>query len=166
MKKIVLILICILGMSKAYSQSNGPLHIEAGLTLGTSSHSVMPTGVNIDLNYDLTKCLSVHALAHADYFIPKEGLTDKYNKALNLGGGLGYVLCPAICSGHFEARASFTSSVGSNLYNHNSVDAGLYWVGKSASFAPVVGAGYSYKNFRNGSLKSYNGLVVSLGLRF
>ncbi|MBR6286826.1 MAG: hypothetical protein IKR18_07565, partial [Bacteroidaceae bacterium] len=74
MKKTVLILLCILGMSKAYSQSDGALHIEAGLTLGTSSHSVMPTGVNIDLNYDLTKCLSVHALAQADYFIPKEGL--------------------------------------------------------------------------------------------
>lgn len=168
MKKAIAFLFCIMALAKGYSQSDGPLHIEADLTLGSKCHSVMPVGANIDLNYDITNRLSVHALMKADNFIPKEGVTDKYNKALGLGGGLGYVLCPALSCGHYEARASFTSSVGSGLYNHNAVDAGLYWVGKSEakSFAPVVGVGFTHRNFRLGGLKSYNGLTVSLGLRF
>lgn len=76
--------------SEASSKSI-PLHVEASLGACTPSNKVLPLDVNVDLNYTFAKRFSLHATTTTSYFMPKNGATHDYNRATNLGGGLGYV---------------------------------------------------------------------------
>lgn len=79
--------------SEASSKSI-PLHVEASLGACTPSNKVLPLDVNVDLNYTFAKRFSLHATTTTSYFMPKNGATHDYNRATNLGGGLGYVFLP------------------------------------------------------------------------
>lgn len=144
-------------------------HMELGLGTGTPKDKMTPFGANIDLNYSLTNRFSLHALSEATYFIPKEGMTHKYNQAINLGGGLSYTILPPTIENNdaFELRASVTSTIGSSDFKNTAYKLGLYWVGNpKSSFSPVVGVGYSFQDFRTKGLNNYHGLYVSIGFRF
>ena len=103
------------GQSEKFNKTI-PLHIEASLGAGTACKNIMPIDVNIDLNYTFAKKFSLHATTQTSYFVPKDGITTNYNRATNLGGGLGYVFLPQKNDnlGDFELRASVTTSVGSS----------------------------------------------------
>lgn len=147
-----------------------PWHVEAGLTTGTSKDGLMPFGATVDLNYTFGKSFSIHAVSEATYFHPKKGMTSDYNKAFNLGGGIGYAFSPATenCSSVFEARASVTASVGSSDFKNTAYQIGLYWYRgtDNRKVVPVVGVGYSARDFSQKALPTYHGAFLSFGLRF
>ena len=60
------------------------LHLELGFGTGTSKDKMTPFGASVDLNYSLTNRFSLYALSEATYFIPKDGMTHKYNQAKTL----------------------------------------------------------------------------------
>lgn len=156
----------------AQSQSckNIPLHVEVGFEGGTSCHKVIPVSMVADIGYYVNR-FSLHAAAQSDYFMPKEGSTYKYNKASNVGGGLGFVLFPDNGDGlgTMELRALMTTSVGgSSTVGNNSYKVGIYWYGgaKFLKMMPLVSVGYTVKNFHTSSMPTYRGAYVSLGVRF
>ena len=111
----------------------------------------------------------IRLLADTNNFIPKDGMTHKYNQAINLGGGLSYTILPPTIKNNdaFELRASVTSTIGSSDFKNTAYKLGLYWVGNPKSrFSPVVGVGYSFHDFRTKGLNNYHGLYVSIGYRF
>lgn len=147
-----------------------PLHFEASLLSGTPSKGLMPFGANIDLNYTFVKNLALHAVVETSYFIPKEGVTSKYNKANNLGGGLSYTLFPQINDnlGDFELRASVTTSVGSSDFKNTAFNVGVNWHSHTDyhKLVPVIGVGYAFKDFSAKGMSNYNGAYLTVGVRF
>ena len=155
--------------SEASSKSI-PLHVEASLGACTPSNKVLPLDVNVDLNYTFAKRFSLHATTTTSYFMPKNGATHDYNRATNLGGGLGYVFLPEKDDqlGDFELRAFVTTSVGSSDFKNTSYNVGVHWFGHTEKhrLVPTVGVGYTLRDFSAKGMKNINGAYFSLGLRF
>lgn len=181
MKKILILLLLCTATTMAFAQKSEsgenkidkiPLYLEYSLGIGTPSNKTTPFLMDINLDYQITKRLSVRGILEKDFMIPKDGGVKDYNSSLNLGGGLGYSLFPVKDDDKdvLEARASFTTSVDGKIYKNNSFDVGLYWYGRNKSrlhwFQPIVGVGYKFMDFREKGLKNYNGAFVTLGIRF
>lgn len=98
------------------------------------------------------------------------GATHDYNRATNLGGGLGYVFLPEKNDklGDFELRAFVTTSVGSSDFKNTSYNVGVHWFGHTEKhrLVPTVGVGYTLRDFSAKGMKNINGAYFSLGLRF
>lgn len=135
----------------------------------TPHKDVMPFGPSLDINYSIQR-FSLHALFTCEYFLPKEGMTQKYNKTLNLGGGIGFELFPQEENDRnvFEVRASVTAGLGSNDFKNTSYRLGLEWHRrpKRRCLVPTVGVGYNMKDFSKSGKPFYHGMYLSLGLRF
>ena len=167
--------VAVLASSEVFAQSAEtknaiPLHIEASLGAGTPCKDIMPIDVNIYLNYTFAKKFSLHAITSTSYFLPKEGLVSNYNRVTNMGGGIGYTFLPQKNDnlGDFELRASVTTSVGSSDFKNTAYQLGIHWYGHTEKhhIVPIVGVGYSFRDFSNKNLSNYNGAYFSLGLRF
>ena len=146
-----------------------PLHVEASLMISTPHKDVMPFGPVLDINYSIRR-FSIHALFSGEYFLPKEGMTKKYNKTLNLGGGVGFELFPRDENNRnvFEVRASVAAGLGSDDFKNTSYRLGLEWHSrpKRRCLVPTVGVGYNVKDFSKSGVPTYHGMYLSLGLRF
>lgn len=146
-----------------------PLHLETSFEAGSPFKKMMPFGMKLDLNYNLGKVFSIHAIGQADHFVPKNGMTVDYNKAINIGGGLGFKLFPKSKDfNNFELRADVTTTVNSTDLKNTTYSAGIYWYGESSKrgITPVIGIGYKFRDYRNEGFSNYSGYYVSLGLRF
>lgn len=165
MKKLIFALVALLATPVCINAQNvlDKFHLEAGLGIGTAKDKTMPFEVNVDLNYSLTSRFSVHALAEASFFVPKDGATHDYNKAANLGGGVGYVLFPATGDSKdvFEVRATAAANVGSSDFKHTSYKLGLYWLNDKMK----VGIGYSLRDFSSKGFDTYHGAFATIGFR-
>lgn len=172
-KRIILLcaslMLCVLTFAQTEGKRRFPLYLETSLEAGTPCKGFLPFGAVADLGYSV-KRFSVFATAQADFFVPKEGGMHKYNRARNLGGGIGYVISPEDGTGFgaFALRASVTTSVGGGDFNNTSCKIGLQWSAGSDRmiFKPVVGVGYMHNDFRHKTIGSYDGAYVSLGIRF
>ena len=146
-----------------------PLHVEASLMISTPHKDVMPFGPELDINYSIRR-FSIHALLTGEYILPKEGMTQKYNKTLNLGGGIGFELFPREenVRSVFELRTSVTAGLGSNDFKNTSYRLGLEWFSrpKRRCLVPTVGVGYNMKVFSKSGIPTYHGMYLSFGLRF
>lgn len=144
------------------------LHVELGFNETTPKDDVLPIAFNLNLTYSLSNRFSVQGLSDATYFIPKDGFIHDYNKAVNIGGGIGYKLLPSTEKERsaFELRASFTMTVGHSDFKNTSYKLGLYWMGsQNKHFTPVIGAGYSFRHFKGNDLNNFHGAYVSIGCR-
>jgi hypothetical protein len=177
MKKVILLAMLI--VASVFTVKAGGLeavkevlmHVEISLGTATRSHQVQPFDAVIDLNYHFTDRFSIRAVGTADYFLPKNDVTNKYNYTFNLGGGIGYAFLPIEPSDYFvyEARAFVTTSLNNSLYKNTSYNIGLYLYGNSTvkhRIVPLIGIGYSFKDYKSASLSSYSGAYLTLGLRF
>lgn len=172
-KSIYVALLMCFATFSAYSQEYDceklPLHIELNLTGAPPYKGLMSFGPEIDLTYSI-KRFSIHAILNTDYFIPKESETKNYNKAMNLGGGMGFELFPrkTNASNTFEARASVTSSVGSGNFKNTAFKIGINWhlSGSKRRLSPTIGLGYCLRNFHDAYLSTYHGGFLSFGIRF
>lgn len=159
--------------NNVYAQSTEkktlPLNVEAGLEIGTQKDGKIPFGASLDCSYNIGR-FSIHAVANADYFHPKDGQTSDFNRSRNLGGGLGFAIFPKDDTnfGTFELRTLVTTSVGSSNYNNTNYKAGIYWYSnsKERKVLPMVSVGYTFKDFRSKELSSYQGVYMSFGIRF
>lgn len=146
-----------------------PLHLELSLSTETPNKGIMPFGTEIDLNYGIRR-FSIHAISAANFFHPKDGQCKNYNRAVNLGGGLGFELFSRDESNSnvFEIRASVTTTVGSAEYKNTAYKIGLEWYKASSKrkINPVVGVGYCLRDFSGNGKPSYSGAYLSFGLRF
>lgn len=146
-----------------------PLHLETSFEAGSQHKQLMSFGMKMDLNYNLGKVFSIHAIGQADYFVPKNGMTADYNKAINIGGGVGFKLFPKLKDFNtFELRADVTTTVNSTDLKNTTYSAGIYWYGERCKrgISPVIGIGYKFRDYRNEGFSNYSGYYVSLGLRF
>ena len=146
-----------------------PLHIEVSMG-GSSPHKeILPFGTALDVNYRI-KRFSIHTLLEGTYFLPKQNITKNYNQTANLGGGIGFEILPEDINNRsvFEVRASVTRSLGSSDYRKTDCKIGIYWLANPyrRSMTPTVGFGYCLRNFSNQDLHTYNGMYVSIGVRF
>lgn len=145
-----------------------PLYLDISLGINSQGNHIKPFEGLLDLSYSVTKNFSVHAVSQNTYFMFKDGASHKYNLANNLGGGLGYRFATTGGSdnGNLEARAFVTTSINSGDFKNTAYNVGLYWYGSSKSiFKPVVGIGYSAKDFSAAGMKTHHSIYVSLGLR-
>lgn len=171
MKKLVLLtaVLCMTVVGAKAQTESVPLHFDASFTMGTPSKDVSPMGAMFDLNFTPINRLSIHALAHTDFFIPKNGGTKDYNNAFNIGGGLGYQLLSGDKSrfGTMELRGSASVSVGNSSWNNSTYSLGLYFYKHPTAqrFQPIIGIGFAMRNF-HGSQPTHYGPFVSLGFRF
>lgn len=154
----------------AESEKTIPLHIEATMGAGSKYKSMTPIISNVDLNYTFAKRFSLHAILNTSYFIPKNGTVTDYNRATNLGGGVGYIFLPQKQDklGDFEIRASVTTSISGSDYKNTEYNLGIHWYGHSEThrLVPTVGIGYSFKDFSSKSISNYHGAYFTIGLRF
>ena len=146
-----------------------PLNLEAGFGAGTQKDGRMPFMANLDLSYDILRNVSIHAVSQVSYYMPKNGSTMKHNKETSLGGGVACVLFPSEKSikGDFEARASVTATVGSSDFKNTAYSIGLYWHGDTRKWnlTPVIGVGYTLRDFSKKGMDNYQGMFVSIGVR-
>lgn len=152
----------------AQQEASFPLHYDVSLYLGAPSKGNLPMGLLCDLGYNPVRHLTVHALFHTDYFVPKEGKTDGYNEISNLGGGIGYLFCLGKQDTKaIEARMVATTTMGHHLLGNTTYMVGVYAFGvdDESSFLPIIGVGYAIRNFHVDSPTCY-GPYVSLGFRF
>ena len=169
-KAIVCSMVCMLSLQANAQETTkswlDPLHLETSFEAGSQHKQLMPFGMKMDLNYNLGKVFSIHAIGQADYFVPKNGMTADYNKAINIGGGVGFKLFPKLKDFNtFELRADVTTTVNSTDLKNTTYSAGIYWYGER-SISPVIGIGYKFRDYRNEGFSNYSGYYVSLGLRF
>ncbi len=153
------------------TRKESPWHFEMGLSAGSPQKKIMPFGAVADVNYSLSSRFLLHAVAQGDYFHPKNGLTVDYNKTLNLGGGVGYVLNLSEDGSNstLEARAFVTSSVsGKDAVRNTAYNAGIYWYGKHSQrgIGTVLGLGLSVRDFHKDGVPTYVGGYLSFGINF
>ncbi|OYP45017.1 MULTISPECIES: hypothetical protein [unclassified Prevotella] len=172
MKKIgIMMLLCMLAIGVKAQEERCPLHFEGSFYMGVSSKDLTFMGENIDFGYSPINRLSIHALAHSEFFIPKIGAIIDSNIAVNLGGGIGYQLLnnKNWRMGTLELRGTLTTSLGSSssTYKNTSYGVGLYFYKHSNAqrFQPVIGIGFNVRNF-HGNVPNFYGPYVSLGIRF
>lgn len=148
---------------------NVPLHFDASFTMGMPAKDLSPMGASFNLNFSPINRLSIHALAHTDFFIPKNGATKDYNNATNIGGGLGYQLISNERGrlGALELRGTASVSVGKSDFANSTYSLGLYFYKHPTAqrFQPIVGVGFSMRNFHGNQSTCY-APFVSLGFRF
>lgn len=163
-----------LGLTKSIAQTSSedktfPVHFEIGLGCGTAKSGITPVDAHIDINYEFVKNLSVHLIGKGSMYVPKEGETYKYNRAANLGGGLSYTIPKKDWeTDAFEIRADVTTTLGKCSYKNTSYDLGIYWYKKwqKRNITPIVGFGYSIRDFSDKSLPNHYGFFASIGIRF
>lgn len=165
MKKIIVIVLCVVACwagNCCKAESPLPVHIDLSMELNTAHKGITPKCGSVGLSYDY-KRFSLLAVCHTDFFVPKDGMTHNYNRANNLGGGLGYYFLP---SKTLEARGLVTRTLGHADYRNTAYNLGVYWHCGSPSYwpSPVIGLGYSCKDFSCRS--AYHGVYVSFGFRF
>ncbi len=178
MKKIISLILAMIAISLpmlADDSNNNvdhklfPIFLEANLTASTPYKGSLPFSSVLDLNYKI-KRFSLHALIDGTYFLPKENMTKNYNKTFNLGGGIGFELFPEKENERnvFEVRASVTRSLGSSEYRNTAYKIGLQWLVRpyKRCLTPSIGVGYCLRSFSAKELSTYNGLYVTLGIRF
>lgn len=154
---------------QAQAQDNHPFHLELAMEAGVPQKRLFPMGVNIGLSYNLTERLSVQAIGRCESFIPKEAITDDYNKAFNLGGGLGYVLCPDERDGFgsIELRGAVTTTVGHTHFKNTTASIGFYFLTNHCSlFNPIIGIGFNFRPSRSAVSPNLYFPYLSLGVRF
>jgi hypothetical protein len=147
-----------------------PLHIEASLAGGTSSHDVQPFDASLAISYYPTSRFSIDVTGVRDFYVCKNIATNCDKSSYNLGGGLGYVLFKNVVSslGSLELRANVTSTIGSSYFKNVTYSIGLNWYDHSSKrkLSPLVGIGYKAYDFSDKSLSTHHGAYISLGLRF
>lgn len=158
-------------MAQSYEKSvTTPLHVEIGMGAGTANNGILPIDANVNVNYTLGGRFTLQAVMQSSYFVPKYGTTDSYNRATNLGGGVGYIFAPEKNDklGDFELRACVTTTIGGSNYKNTSYDLGIYWYSHTNKhkLIPIVGIGYRFRNYSDKSISDYNGAFFSLGIRF
>ncbi|MDE5811938.1 MAG: hypothetical protein K2H61_06520, partial [Muribaculaceae bacterium] len=113
---------------------------------------------------------SIHALCSSNFILPKHGETKYYNRTVNIGGGVGFELFPRDINDRniFEARATVTTSLGSNNIKNTSYRIGINWYthGLTKRLSPIIGVGYNIKTFANSNTHTYHGMYLSFGVRF
>lgn len=146
-----------------------PLYIEASLDVSTPYKGILPFEQTLDVNYAI-KRFSIHALCSSNFILPKDGETKDFNKKVNLGGGIGFELFPRDINDRniFEARATVTTSLGSNNFKNTSYKIGINWYthGSTKRLSPIIGVGYNIKTFANSNTHTYHGMYLSFGVRF
>ena len=163
-KAIVCSMVCMLSLQANAQETTkswlDPLHLETSFEAGSQHKQLMPFGMKMDLNYNLGKVFSIHAIGQADYFVPKNGMTADYNKASNIGGGVGFKLFPKLKDFNtFELRADVTTTVNSTDLKNTTYSAGIYWYGER-SISPVIGIGYKFRDYRNEGFSNYSRYYV------
>lgn len=152
------------------SKKQSPFHYELSANLLGKYKQIQPLGISIDVSYTFAKIFSAHAVLDNTFYIPQYGTTSNFNHATNLGGGLGVELFPTDHSvpGKMELRGFVTTTVGRSDYKNTAYNLGIYWYGSSSlsSGRPVVGLGYTIRDFSNRSLPTYYGPYASFGIRF
>lgn len=150
-------------------KSTIPLYLEASLDVSTPYKGILPFEQTLDVNY-VIKRFSIHALCSSNFILPKDGETKNYNRTVNLGGGVGFELFPRDINDRniFEARATVTTSLGSNNFKNTSYRIGINWYthGSTRGLSPIIGVGYNIKTFANSSTHTYHGMYLSFGVRF
>lgn len=103
-------------------------HIETRLGVYTSSQSLTPTEVSLSAIYQILPRLSVQVVSNGQYFIPKHGLTDDYNYAFGLGGGIGFTPLPIDPKDFdtYEIRANITAPIVHSCYKNMGYDIGIF----------------------------------------
>ena len=146
-----------------------PLYLEATLDVSTTYKGSLPFEQTLDVNY-VIKRLSIHALCSSTFILPKDGATKDYNRTVNLGGGVGFEIFPRDINDRniFEARATVTTSLGSNNFKNTSYRIGINWYthGLTKRLSPIIGVGYDIKTFANSNTHTYHGMYLSFGVRF
>lgn len=146
-----------------------PLYLEASLDVSTPYKGILPFEQTLDVNYAI-KRFSIHALCSSNFILPKDGETKGYNRTVNLGGGVGFELFPRDINDRniFEARATVTTSLGSNNFKNTSYKIGINWYthGSTKRLSPIIGVGYNIKTFANSNTHTYHGMYLSFGVRF
>ena len=148
------------------------LHVEEHLGVCSPASSLMPTDLSIGLVYQFTPRFSAQILSSGQYFVPKNGMTNKYNYAFGLGGGIGFSPFPIDPNafGVYEIRASFTAPISNSDYKNMGYGIGIYWRGNTNNYrhklVPLVGVEYRIHDFDANGLKSFNGFYATFGLRF
>lgn len=148
------------------------LHIEAGIGAGTPTHSLMPIDIPVSMVYQFTPRFSAQLLSRAQYFLPKDGMTDKYNYAYGLGGGIGFAPFPIDSKefGTYEIRANFTASIGNSDYKNMGYGIGLNWRGNTRGprrcLVPLLGIEYRVHDFNLDGMKTSMGFYLTFGMRF
>lgn len=155
---------------QAQETTSFPLHYDASLYLSAPSKGKLPMGFMCDLGYMPVRGLTIHALLHTNYFVPKEDYTNNYNEVSNIGGGLGYQFVVDKMKGAkgIELRAIATMSLGHHRpYSNTTYLMGVYafCINDELSFLPIIGLGYAVRNF-HADIPTYYGPYVSLGFRF
>lgn len=149
-----------------------PLHLDVSLGVGTEHKSILPMQMDLDLNYTLFKRLTIHANSQASYFMQKDGVSVNYNKATNLGGGLGYIFMRKDIEnpGDFEIRVNASTCIGHTEFKNTQYSAGIHWHVCMQPYLkrliPTIGVGYMFCDFSNPSIPNYSGLFASIGIRF
>lgn len=163
------VMLCMAVVGAKAQTEDVSLHFDASFTMGMPAKDISPMGASFDLNFSPINRFSIHALAHTDFFIPKNGATKDYNNAFNIGGGLGYqLLNNDNCRfGTMELRGTASVSVGKSDWANSTCSLGLYFYKHSSAqrFQPIIGIGFSMRDF-HGSQATHYAPYVSLGFRF
>lgn len=146
-----------------------PLHFELSSTLGSKYKEILPLGVSLDAGLSLSKVLSVHLNLDNSFYVHNNAMTSGYNSIPSLGGGVGVALFPDSWDhGKLELRGFVNGSLKKSDWKNKAYNFGLYWYGNSTRVSPkpVVGIGYTVRDFSNKSLPTYNSFYASFGVRF
>lgn len=175
MKRFITFLLSVIAvavMSNAGAQVSEltvPLYIGINTGVTTNFSNKLTTAYNADLSYTFAKRLPVYAIAESRIFVPKDGTTTNYNRATNLGVGLGFIFHTADSKigSDYLIKATVTHTVGSSPFKHTNYTIGLHsneYIVKDAAL--TYGIGYSLFDYTNKATKADHGMYVTIGLRF
>lgn len=149
--------------------NQNPFHAEASLSIGTRSCHLQPFESGIDFNYMIINKISIHANLNSSFFIEKNGNSQNYNNANNIGGGIGYrfMTNSAKARDVFDIRGYVTATAGHSNYKNTAYKIGIYWYSLKTGqlFVPCIGVGFNLKDFKNVNMPTYKGFYLSIGVR-
>lgn len=177
MKKFfTLLLLCVVTISAHCQEAQSTNYsfldkclVEIGAKAGMRNKGTAPLSGNINLGYNFTPRFYA--------FVKAEGVIGLYNKdgektytrSQDLGGGIGIkLLSPKTSKESLDLRFSVANSIGNATWKHTSYDANIIWYQNSHKkrCVPYIGIGFQHINSHTAGFANYNGVYVTVGMRF
>ncbi|MCR4773278.1 MAG: DUF481 domain-containing protein [Prevotella sp.] len=145
------------------------LMFEINMGAGVKQHGITPITATFNAGVNVTKRFYAFASVEGMTGLYKNGAVKTYERAANIGGGLGYNLWTNKSgSDALDLKASATTTVGGSNWKNTAYTVQLveYLGAKNSSVKPFFGLGYRYIDSHHSAFANYGNVYVTIGLRF
>lgn len=136
---------------------------EAGLKI----KGTMPIDFSFRFLLDIIPISYIFVDVEENVSLHSKSLNKYYTNGQYLGGGIGFKMLNKSNTNHaLDFRIKALGNVGKTDWKHTTYDVCMSWYLNNVMFSPLVEFGYRFMDSRIKEISDYNGIYMSIGLRY